>query len=516
MPAPRTLLLILLIAGVTLANVLVMLTRPAPVIAPPPVQAMSAPPPEAPPLLVPAMPAKRPANSDADKQIALLQDQIEYLQGQVKTLQQENSAMLDKLSSLGNPNLAMKDKVGEMAKGEPPSDFIPTDYVGLGAELISARELESQPIPTVPGTVEDIEKVILGWLRRHHENDFGPREGTAFAALGVIPEAVDTLPLRAALLARQITGWFNDEDETLYIVEPVPGTHPTLVHSDPIIALSYGALLQQFQEALFPSKGTPQTTDQRLARLALIGGDAANSRLLYQLKNPNAVSHGGLPFDDPDHPLNQVPLPAFLRSLATFPLTGGIQFAQSMHSIGGYTQLSAAYQRPPVSTAEIMDVPLYFADPRPPVLSINWANTSVGKMKPLWDDTLGQYATTLLLRRYLADEAALVASHGWQTDRWLAFANAEKGNRGHVVWHTQWATAEDATKFYKAMRECLAQQYRQTLEGDDLVIAFKTPARYVRLHQITTPQPSVIYIDAGDADFAAALRQQFDNSPDKP
>jgi hypothetical protein len=441
------------------------------------------------------------------------------MQGQVKTLQLENSAMLDKLSNLGGNSVVMKDKVGEMAKVELPPDYVPTDYVGLGAELISARELEAQPIATVPGTVADIEKVILGWLQRQHGSGFGPREGAAFAALGVIPEAIDTLPLRAALLARQITGWYNDVEETIFLVEQAPGANPALIHTDPIMALSYGALLQQFQQTLFPEKGAPMSTDQRLARLALLGGDAAHSRLLYQLKNPNAGSKGELPLDDPDHPLNQVPMPAYLRSLATFPLTAGLQFAQSMYSIGGYAQLSAAYQRPPISTAEVIDAQLYLADPRPPEMSINWPSTTVAKAQPLWDDTLGQYATTLLLRRYVTDEVANVATHGWQTDRWLAFANAEKGNRGHVVWQTQWATAEGSANFYQAMRECLAQQYRQSLGGDATegdVTTFKTPTRFVRLHRTTTPQPSVIFIDAGDADFATALRAQFDATPDKP
>ena len=529
MPAPRTTLLILIIAGVTIANVLVLLATRSTSVSPvvveklgPVQQRMPAALAGQPPIPVPlsAEPAaplvmlseaatkpvgKASSATDLSKQIALLQQQNEYLQEQVQTLQRENSAMLDKLAGLG-----MKNTIGEMAKEEPPPDFIPTDYVGLGAELLSARELEAQPIPTIAATVEDVEAVILEWLRRHHPRDFGPREGAAFAALGVIPEAIDTLPLRAALLARQLAGWYDDTQETLLVVEAKPGTNPALTHTDPIMALSYGALSQHFQRALFGDKPEALTTDKRLARLALLGGDAAQMRLLYQLKNPSAGSKGELPLDDPDHPMNQVPLPAYLRGLATFPLTSGLQFAQALHSIGGYAQVSASYQRLPTTTAEVLDTERYFADPRPPEMSINWPSTTVAKTQPLWDDTLGVAATLQLLRRYNPDDAANAATHGWQTDRWLAFANATASHRGHVVWQTQWATAADATKFFIAIRECLAQQYRQSPESTGDTFACKTNTRFVRLHQLAMPQPCVIYIDAGDEAFAAALRAQFD------
>ena len=140
------------------------------------------------------------------------------------------------------------------------------DYVSLGVDLMATRKLQALPVAVIPAPQAEVEKIILAWLRRQLPGDASQRQGRALAALGVIPEAVDVLPLRSALLARQVCGWYDAEKDTLFVVDAAaapPGTMPP--PTEPVLAMAHGQLLREFQKTLLP-EGTALTTDARLAR----------------------------------------------------------------------------------------------------------------------------------------------------------------------------------------------------------------------------------------------------------
>ncbi len=132
----------------------------------------------------------------------------------------------------------------------------------------------------------------------------------ALAALGWIPKPVDVLPLKAALLARLAGGWLDKTSGTLVTIEP--GSLPGM-NINATLGVGAAHLLREFGGILFSDAGM-LTTDERLAREALLFGDAALTRLLHEIQQPiRSEGPDVLPASDPDHPLNQVPLPAFLR-----------------------------------------------------------------------------------------------------------------------------------------------------------------------------------------------------------
>lgn len=476
--------------------------RPVTVVTPVPIPLSEA---EAPPPLV-ANPllagAPSTATTDAGKQIELLEGQVEYLHGQVQALQKENSDLIDRLAKLG-----IKDAGG--MKGEPSPVMALDDYVGLGTELLSLRELQELPMPTVAVTQAQVEEVILAWLRRQYPGDFGQREGAAFTALGAIPQPVDTLPLKAGMLARQVGGWYDDKAETIFIVDPSdkPGGQP--VQSDKVLGLSYATLLHHFPKALLPDNAAGLTTDERMARIGLLGGDAALMRFLRDLKKFQGPNPDAIPADDPDHPLNQVPLPAYLRELELFPSVHGFHFAQAMHSIGGFAQLAAVYGRTPDSTADVLDPQRYLDDQRLPVPKIEWKTVEVAGRKPFWDDRLGQYATLAFLKRYNDQQSAVDATRGWQSDRFLAFAvDPSRQQRGHALWETRWNTPEQAALFMKALKECLKQFY----DAPEAAESFAAQGRFVRCVR-QSGSNGVLMIDAADEAFAKDAATAFQSKP---
>jgi hypothetical protein len=445
-------------------------------------------------------------DTEQERELKQLEERVNYLETQNEALLQENSTLIDKLAAIGIKekvqNTAM-DKTDLMTDTPPVSDG--KDNVSLALELLQFRHLEDTPVIAQESAQAKVEKLILTSLEKRWGKDFGQREGAAFAALGLVPEAVDTLPLRAALLTRQITGWYDEATETLHVVNEKQAQEGELIPADSVLAVAYGALQHRYSQTLYTK---PQTTDERLAVEALISGDAALTRFLYRLEHPAPPTPlDDFPLDDPDHPLNQVIAPAFLRELMLFPQNSGFQFAQAMHSTGGWEQMNAAYTRPPASSAEILSDELYLGDHSVPAPQIEWKSTQIQGRRPFWDDCLGQHAIYLMLRRYNEAEKAGQVSQGWRTDRWLAFAGKEPQARGDAIWQTQWANTEAAQAFHNAMAEWLRQHYGTDLKANETSHTLTTASqRHLRL---VLEKEQVYFIDSGSADFASVALKQL-------
>ncbi len=435
-------------------------------------------------------------------QIRLLEGQVEYLEGQVRALREENEALLEQLGRLG-----MKDAGAPGAKTAAPAGETP-DYVGMGLDLTKLRELDALPLPVRAVPAEGIEQRILDWLRSQQPGDRGERFGRALHALGWIPESVDPLPLRAALLRRQLGGWYDAEEGTLLLEENDADGGDVFRAA---LGVTFAQVLREFGGVLFPPQkdAPPLTLDRQLARESLLGGDAGLTRLLYSLQNPAIQSAEALPPEDPDHPFNQVPLPQFLRQLHFFPFNEGFEFMQGLHGLGGFARMSAAYRRPPSGTAEVLDVERYLNEPSLPPVEVSWHPAEVLGRAPFWDDVLGQYAILTALRAWNDDERAGLGARGWTGDRLLAYAADDAQARGHVVWQTLWQDVDWAEAFFRAMLECLRQQYQlPEPDAESGLLNFESQDRHVTLLR-NRGQNGVLLIDAGSGEFAEELLRTF-------
>lgn len=475
MPKPSTLLLILLALGGVAAVVLMQGPE-----APADTSART-------------MAGEAPTVADLQKQIGLLEGQVEYLQGQVSVLQEENEALIRKLGSIGMPGAS---------KSEPPLPAVNSaDYVGLGIDLMRLRQLQALPVPTRTGSIGEVEALALRTLSQWQDPERAQLLSGALAALGWIPEPVDLLPLKAALLARATGAWLDEESGTLVLVEP---DSPEGQSVDPALGVALAHLLREFGGILL-GDAIGLSTDERLGREALLFGDASLTRLLWELQQPVQPEPANrLPASDPDHPLNQVPLPAFLRELVMFPMRSGMEFAQSLHSAGGFPQLDSAYSRPPISCAEVLETEKYLRG-SPRIGAFSSGPAEVRGTKPYWDDELGQFGCLSILRFHNEANPSLDGSAGWVADRLLVYPTEGEG-RDHACWQTRWRDSKSMESFLKAMSQVLGEQYGMDLGTGPL--RFEKDGRFVRL----LPDPArtrVVLIDAGDFSWAEALETQF-------
>jgi len=427
---------------------------------------------------------------DLKKQIVLLEGQIEYLQGQNDALKDENAQMIQKLGMLGMkdaPKMTLKD------------DDVAPDFVGMGLEMMKMRKLHALPLVTTAVSQEEVEKVILAWLKRQQPNEEGKKLARGLAALGWIPEAIDPLPLRAALLARQLGGWYDDESETMYTIEASTASGPAVTSNEPL-GIAFGQLLREYGSILFQPQHGPMKTDMRLARDSLIAGDAALTRFLHSLQNPASELKDDLPAEDPDHPINQVPMPAYLRELALFPFNRGFDFAQTLHSAGSFPQLNASYSRPPISTAEVIDPEMYLDQERPAPVEIQLGEVKLKGVLPYLDDCLGKFACVTALRTYNTNEDAALGARGLVADRLLAWVADGGAKRDHAAWQTLFMDKSSADAFYKAMLNSLKQRYETKGESE-----FTAQGRFVSLLR-NRSDAGVVLIEAASEEARAALK----------
>jgi hypothetical protein len=378
-------------------------------------------------------------------------------------------------------------------------DGVAPDFVGMGLEMMKMRKLHALPMVTTSVSQEQVESAILAWMKRQQPNDEAKKLARGLAALGWIPEVIDPLPLRAALLARQLGGWYDEESETMFTIDPSTASGPSVTSNEPL-GIAFGQLLREYGGTLFQPQHGPLTTDMRIARESLISGDAALTRFLHSLQNPASAPKDDLPSEDPDHPLNQVPMPAFLREMALFPFSRGFDFAQTLHSAGNFPQLNAAYSRPPISTAEVIEPELYLNPERPAPAEIQLDDVKLGGVLPFLDDRLGKLVCATALRMYNEDEAAGEGTRGLVADRFLAWTAESGAKRDHAAWQTLFLDKSSADAFYKAMLNALKQRYETKGETE-----FTAQGRFVSLLR-NRGDAGVVLIDVASEQARAALK----------
>ncbi|MBL9115562.1 MAG: hypothetical protein JNJ83_11200 [Verrucomicrobiaceae bacterium] len=425
-------------------------------------------------------------------EVERLEQTVAHLEDQIKALTQENAQLLQKLGSIG-----MKNQPQPLPeKSAVPPKRAPDDYVALGLAIAKLRDLEPTPRPVVAASEEEARAAAQRWLQKLHGADFGKREGVALHALGLIPEAVDTLEPRALLLARQISGWYDEKSGTQLVIPPHNEPGGTQITTEPALAIAYGTLLSRFGDQLFGESFSTLTSDERQARLALLGGDAALIRFLYGITTPSAIDPKALPPDDPDHPLNQIPSPDFIRQRDLFSLTYGFEFAQTLHSANAWPGLTQAYARPPLTTAEIFDSERY----------LNETNTAVPASKvealampdDLWDDRLGQFALFYYLKRYMEPEAAHEAASLWRGDRLIVIKGE---SRASALWKIHAGSADGAKKLHNAVHTAILNHY-------GLPESTQLPHNGERSLQISVEGEMVTLVDAESQAAAQSLWQR--------
>ena len=288
---------------------------------------------------------------------------------------------------------------------------------------------------------------------------------------GILDPTQDYRELMVDLLSGQIAGFYDDDSETLYLLDDLAtfAADPTLAHE----------LLHGIQDQLFDLSAVRgdwvRADDALLAATALIEGDAVAVMIEYTIGG--AISFTDIPnfgemvreqmgsLDPEAAGLDNVP--QFVLDLMLLPYLAGVDFVHYLKLGGGWERVNAAYRDPPLSTEQILHPERYVLRDHPTWIELD-ASVLIGDGFTLrYDQVFGEAQWRTLLRHLgaggLADRAIDLAATGWDGDRLLALTN--DADELVVISMSVWDSEADAREFCAVLTRSLELLRQTTFEG---------------------------------------------------
>ena len=339
----------------------------------------------------------------------------------------------------------------EPAGSERPATEI---YAEIRQAVIGIRDL--QPSADVdPVTIDEAQ------LRVNFEKEFDRAQTPAqlkdsedlLITLGLLPPGASLRAITLDFQAGQVAGYYSPEDDELFVVSRSGGVGPaeeaTYAHE-----FTHQLQDQAFDLGALGFDAIDQS-DQALARLALVEGDATSVQTTWMTQNLDARELGEVLAAalDPEALEALRRAPAYLRDTATFPYQDGFAFVSRLLADGGYDAIDAAYANPPDTTEQVLHPDLYFE--RDPAVEVAIPGGLAEQLGTGWtvgaQDTLGE----LILRIWLREGGvqvtdSLAASAGWGGDR-VALLRGPDGALS-IALLTVWDTTTDADEFAASAR----------------------------------------------------------------
>ena len=308
----------------------------------------------------------------------------------------------------------------------------------------------------------------------------------AFSVLGLLP---DRYPLRAKyidLLGEQVAAFYDQHTHKLYMYEDA-----SLANAQNRVILAH-ELMHALQDQHFGLKRLPleikSNDDLASAASALVEGEATLVMSEFMLKNLSLKAIKDSAVASITQNMNELAeAPRYLREMLVFPYLRGQEFCGALFG-NGYSAISAAYDRPPTSSAQILHPEKYMRTPREEPIPVAWPDVTLRGQAPIADNVLGEMGTRLQVSEFTDQQTGEEAAAGWRGDRYLCFADG-----AGLVWKTLWANEEEAAQFLAAQQRVLAARSERA-------------SRQIRLTQQGT---AVLLIDAVDAPWADELAAKF-------
>jgi hypothetical protein len=313
----------------------------------------------------------------------------------------------------------------------------------------------------------------------------GARSAEAF---GLLPKNFDFDNFMVALLTEQIAGLYDPKAHEFYIADWIPLNEQRMVMAH---ELTHALEDQHFNIEAWVKAARPNE-DAELAREAVLEGSAMAAMLDYLLQGTGR-SIKDMPDMDPSMFLGDLgatptmaKAPPFIKDALVFPYLGGMQFSIATLKDKGWAGLPALFEKPPVSTQQILHPATYLAHKVPGEIALPPIDQLLGPdWKRLEENTLGEFGWKEVLKQFLGQERAKPLAEGWDGDRYDVYEN-QKTKRIVLVARLRLAGEEQAVRFFGQYSEALEKKHaeRTNLFRRSNFFSFETPDGYVFLRCI--------------------------------
>jgi hypothetical protein len=307
---------------------------------------------------------------------------------------------------------------------------------------------------------EERRRFVVNEFRRKYSPARLDAERRALVAWGLVPAEFDLAGFLADLLAEQAAAYYDPVRRRMVLANWLT---PELRRD----ALAH-ELVHALQDRLGGLErflaGRPGHGDEGLARQALVEGEAIALQQELRLRRegrelgalPDVVDLQRLIRTSATGPV-LARAPAYVRAMLLFPYAEGLGFVHAFRQRRPWSALSALYEDPPRSSAQILRPDRYLERRQDPV---SLALPDLGAVLPagsakIVEDELGEIGVGETLRRFLGEHAHAA---GWLGDRYALWAVPAASPL--LVAVTAWETGEAAAEFARAYGRLIVAKHR--------------------------------------------------------
>lgn len=298
-------------------------------------------------------------------------------------------------------------------------------------------------------------------------------------AFGLLPKGFDLDTFMVEVLTEQVEGLYDPKTQEFYIADwsPLDDQRMVMAHE-----LTHALEDQHFQIERWVKAARPNE-DAELARDAVLEGSAMAAMVDYLMLSTGR-SLKDLPDFDPSMligDLGSTPTlqkaPPFLKDTLIFPYIAGLSFSAAILKNTGWAALPGVFDKPPVSTQQILHPALYRSGRIPKTVVLPALEKLLGSNWTRLDENImGEYGWKEVLKQFLDEDRAKMLAAAWDGDRYAVFEQKQT-KKLVLVTRLHLDSDEHAVRFFGQYSEALEKKYaeRSNLLRRPNFFSFDTP-----------------------------------------
>jgi len=287
----------------------------------------------------------------------------------------------------------------------------------------------------------------------------------ALEAFGLVPKGFPLDSFLLDILTDQVAGLYDPKAKQFYIADWIPADEQKEVMSH---ELTHALEDQSFNVDPWIKAARPND-DAEMARDAVSEGTALAAMVDYALRDEKMgvrdigdvsvlIRASAVAEMDQDPKLSKAPI--YIRDALLFPYLAGTSFSQQfLKAHAGWQDLHLVFERPPVSTQQILQPDFYLKDVGPAKVTLpEWKGIAPSDWELLEENVLGEFGLNEVLKQLLDTERAEALSPAWDGDRYALFENTRTKNTA-LVFILALETTDDAYRFFGQYSEALEKKH---------------------------------------------------------
>src|SRR5580693_10202947 len=322
-------------------------------------------------------------------------------------------------------------KIAPPASLPPPASAQSQEFLQAADEVLAQMsKLISLPIlsPLKKSlrSREEIQAYLLQKMKEDKDADKRYADQKTMEKFGLLPKNYPLEQVLVKVLTEQIAGLYDPDSQEFFIADwTTPADErPVMSHE-----LTHALQDQHFHIDKWTDAAKPND-DGELARDAVIEGSAMAAMVEYELGGKGSIRDLG-DFDpamligDLDDKSELSKAPKVIQDELLFPYIAGIKFTQNLlKAANGWPDFYKVFDKPPVSTQQIMHPDLYLQGVAPGKVEMPATKGVVSSdWKKLDENNMGEFGVQEILKQFLPKDRSTTLAAAWTGDRYSIFEN---------------------------------------------------------------------------------------------